>query len=88
MSRSRLHCTLQENPSSSESLYIQTDDFVCQPGDTGDFFQVQRIGFSRILRKSTRVGIPPSGVRHRAIGEMKVLIVMAPKFDPEDEGVD
>ncbi|MGB7723856.1 MAG: hypothetical protein WBL65_28405 [Bryobacteraceae bacterium] len=41
-----------------------------------------------MLRKSTRVGIPPSGVRHRAIGEMKVLIVMAPKFDPEDEGVD
>src|ERR1019366_3945985 len=26
MSRSRLHCTLQENPSSSESLYIQPDD--------------------------------------------------------------
>jgi hypothetical protein len=25
MSRSRQHCTLQENPSSSESLYIQTD---------------------------------------------------------------
>jgi mannose-6-phosphate isomerase-like protein (cupin superfamily) len=28
--------------------------------------------------------IPP-GVRHRAIGEMKVLIVVVPKFDPEDE---
>ncbi|MDX1980524.1 MAG: cupin domain-containing protein [Bryobacteraceae bacterium] len=28
--------------------------------------------------------IPP-GVRHRAIGRMKVLIVVFPKFDPEDE---
>jgi mannose-6-phosphate isomerase-like protein (cupin superfamily) len=28
--------------------------------------------------------IPP-GVRHRAIGQMKVLIVALPKFDPADE---
>jgi mannose-6-phosphate isomerase-like protein (cupin superfamily) len=28
--------------------------------------------------------IPP-GVRHRAIGRMKVLIVVFPKFDPQDE---
>ena len=28
------------------------------------------------------------GVRHRAIGEMKVLIVVSPKFDPEDEWFD
>ena len=25
------------------------------------------------------------GTRHRAIGEMKVAIVVIPKFDPEDE---
>ena len=31
--------------------------------------------------------IPP-GVRHRAIGLMKVLIVVFPKFDPEDEYTD
>ena len=31
--------------------------------------------------------IPP-GVRHRAIGEMKVLIVALPKFDPADEWLD
>lgn len=31
--------------------------------------------------------IPP-GVRHRAIGAMKVLIVVSPKFDPEDEYLD
>jgi len=33
------------------------------------------------------VVIPP-GVRHRAIGEMKVLIVAMPKFDPADEWFD
>ena len=31
--------------------------------------------------------IPP-GVRHRAIGRMKVLIVVFPKFDPADEWMD
>ncbi len=31
--------------------------------------------------------IPP-GVRHRAIGKMKVLIVVFPKFDPADEWVE
>ena len=29
-----------------------------------------------------------SGVRHRAIGRMKVLIVVIPKFDPADEWFD
>ncbi len=28
------------------------------------------------------------GVRHRALGRMKVLIVVAPKFDPSDEWFD
>jgi mannose-6-phosphate isomerase-like protein (cupin superfamily) len=28
--------------------------------------------------------IPP-GVRHRAVGKMKVLIIATPKFDPTDE---
>ncbi len=30
------------------------------------------------------VVIPP-GVKHRALGRMKVLILVLPKFDPEDE---
>jgi mannose-6-phosphate isomerase-like protein (cupin superfamily) len=36
------------------------------------------------LRPGRCILIPP-GVRHRAIGAMKVLIVVFPKFDPEDE---
>jgi mannose-6-phosphate isomerase-like protein (cupin superfamily) len=39
------------------------------------------------VRPGMCILIPP-GVRHRAIGEMKVLIVAMPKFDPEDEWVE
>ena len=39
------------------------------------------------LRPGVCVMIPP-GVRHRAIGRMKVLIVVLPKFDPSDEWLD
>lgn len=39
------------------------------------------------LRPGMCVLIRP-GVRHRAIGEMKVLIVVLPKFDPADEWFD
>jgi mannose-6-phosphate isomerase-like protein (cupin superfamily) len=31
--------------------------------------------------------IPP-GVRHRAVGNMTVLVIVYPKFDPEDEWFD
>ncbi len=36
------------------------------------------------LRPGLCIYIPP-GVRHRAIGEMTVLIFVVPKFDPADE---
>ncbi len=39
------------------------------------------------LKPGISVLIPP-GVRHRALGRMKVLIVALPKFDPEDEWFD
>jgi mannose-6-phosphate isomerase-like protein (cupin superfamily) len=39
------------------------------------------------LRPGTLIFIPP-GVRHRAVGKMTVLIVVVPKFDPDDEVVD
>jgi mannose-6-phosphate isomerase-like protein (cupin superfamily) len=39
------------------------------------------------VRPGMCILIPP-GVRHRAIGEMKVLIVALPKFDPTDEWLD
>ncbi|MBN2476756.1 MAG: cupin domain-containing protein [Pirellulales bacterium] len=36
------------------------------------------------IRPGTCIYIPP-GVRHRAVGRMTVLIVVLPKFDPQDE---
>jgi len=36
------------------------------------------------VRPGMCIMIPP-GVRHRAVGEMKVLIIVLPKFDPTDE---
>lgn len=38
--------------------------------------------------KPGRCILIPPGVRHRAIGRMKVLIVVFPKFDPADEWLD
>lgn len=39
------------------------------------------------LRPQMSVLIPP-GVRHRAIGQMRVLIICTPNFDPADEHFD
>jgi mannose-6-phosphate isomerase-like protein (cupin superfamily) len=39
------------------------------------------------VRPGICILIPP-GVRHSAIGKMKVLIVAMPKFDPDDEWFD
>src|SRR5690349_10641402 len=39
------------------------------------------------VRPGTCIMIRP-GTRHRAIGKMKVLIVVFPKFDPDDEWFD
>lgn len=39
------------------------------------------------VRPGMCILIPP-GVRHRAVGKMKVLIVVLPKFDPADEWFD
>jgi mannose-6-phosphate isomerase-like protein (cupin superfamily) len=39
------------------------------------------------LREGMCVMIPP-GVRHRAIGRMKILNIVFPKFDPSDEHFD
>lgn len=39
------------------------------------------------VRAGVSIVIPP-GVRHRALGKMKVLIVVLPEFDPADEWLD
>lgn len=39
------------------------------------------------LKPGMCIQIPP-GVRHRAVGEMKILNIVFPKFDPADEHFD
>jgi len=39
------------------------------------------------VHRGMAIVIPP-GVKHRALGRMKVLIVVLPEFDPQDEWVD
>ena len=54
----------------------------CDPGarmQLDDQFMDVHPGMSIMIRP---------GTRHRAIGEMKVLIVVFPKFDPADEWFD
>lgn len=54
----------------------------CQPGA-----QMELDGELIDAKPGIAIMIPP-GVRHRAVGEMKVLIVAHPKFDPRDEWFD
>lgn len=54
----------------------------CQPGA-----QMQLNTDVLDVRPGMCVMIRP-GVRHRAIGKMKVLILVLPKFDPSDEWLD
>lgn len=42
----------------------------------------------RIAVQPGRCILIPPGVRHRAVGPMKVLIVAVPNFDPDDEWFD
>ena len=52
----------------------------------GDGF-IELDGAQVPVKPMTTVMIPP-GVRHRAIGELKILNVPIPAFDPSDEYVD
>ncbi len=64
-------------------ILTETYYFVeCEPGA-----QMQLDDELVVVRPGMCILIRP-GVRHRAIGEMKVLIVVLPKFDPLDEWFD
>ncbi len=51
----------------------------CSPGAA-----IELDGVATPVSPLTAVAIPP-GVVHRAIGEMRVLIICHPEFDPADE---
>ncbi|WP_315852559.1 cupin domain-containing protein [Rubripirellula reticaptiva] len=54
----------------------------CQPNAC-----IELDGVATAVKPQTAVLIPP-GVRHRACGEMTVMIVCTPNFDPADEFFD
>ncbi|MEM9827154.1 MAG: cupin domain-containing protein [Planctomycetota bacterium] len=63
----------------------QTEVYVilqCQPGAL-----IELNGQTHPVDVETAICIPP-GVRHRAVGRMKVLIICTPDFDPDDEYFD
>lgn len=55
--------------------------------ECGDDAQMQLDDEIIPVKAGTAVVIPP-GTRHRALGKMKVLIVVLPEFDPADEWFD
>ncbi len=62
----------------TETYYI----LECEPGA-----KIELDGEQIPIKQGICVLIPP-GVRHRAIGKMKILNFVIPKFDPNDEFVD
>jgi mannose-6-phosphate isomerase-like protein (cupin superfamily) len=73
-----LDAKLHHHRTLTETYYI----LECDPGA-----RMQLDDDEISLRPGLCVMIPP-GVKHRAIGRMKVLIVVFPKFDPADEWED
>ena len=58
--------------------------YVLECGDDA----VMELDDDRVPLKPGMAIVIPAGVRHRAIGKMKVLIVCVPEFDPADEWFD
>lgn len=62
----------------TETYYI----LECEP-DAG-----MELNGKRLDVQPGRCVVIPPGVRHQAVGKMKVLIVVLPEFDPHDEWFD
>ncbi|MEE2935938.1 MAG: cupin domain-containing protein [Planctomycetota bacterium] len=63
----------------------QAEIYIVLECDTGASIELD--GLLHPVTPMTAVIIPP-GVRHRAIGQMKVIILCTPNFDPSDEYFD
>jgi mannose-6-phosphate isomerase-like protein (cupin superfamily) len=55
--------------------------------ECGEGAAIELDGRTHGVKPQTAILIPP-GVRHRACGQMKVLILCTPNFDPADEHFD
>jgi mannose-6-phosphate isomerase-like protein (cupin superfamily) len=77
-----VHLTQISREATSHFHQEHTEVYVilkCDPDAT-----IELDGVSHRVKQNTSILIPP-GVRHRACGEMTVLIISTPNFDPSDE---
>jgi mannose-6-phosphate isomerase-like protein (cupin superfamily) len=80
-----VHLTSIDRDAQTHYHQRQTEVYVVI--ECGEDAAIELDGQSHPVRPGTAVLIPP-GVRHRAVGEMEVIIFCTPKFDPQDEFVD
>lgn len=80
-----VHLTQISKEATSHYHKLQTEVYVildCKPDAA-----IELDGVRQPVRPNVSILIPP-GVRHRAIGEMTVLILCTPNFDSTDEYFD
>ncbi len=80
-----LHITQIEATAKTHYHKRLTETYFILECDNGSFLELD--GQSVPVAPSQAFVIHP-GTRHRAVGNMKVLIVASPKFDPADEWFD
>lgn len=80
-----VHLTTISKDAQTHYHLRQTEVYVVTQCDEGAAIELD--GQLHPVRPGMTVLIPP-GVRHRAVGEMEVIIFCAPKFDPQDEYID
>lgn len=80
-----MHLTAISKDAQTHYHLRQTEVYVVTQCEAGAAIELD--GQLQTVRPGMAVLIPP-GVRHRAVGEMEVIIFCAPKFDPQDEYID
>ena len=80
-----VHLTKISKQAATHYHRLHTEVYVVLECDAGAAIELD--GCRHEVQPQTAVLIPP-GVRHRACGEMTVLILCTPNFDPADEHFD
>lgn len=80
-----LHITEIANTARTHYHQRLTETYLILECDEGAYLELD--GTVLPLEPEMAVVIPP-GTRHRAVGKIKVAIVVCPKFDPADEWFD
>src|SRR4051812_6715801 len=92
----RAFAELPEAPASMHQVDIEEDARVHYHREHTEIYYILECGAEAALElDGARVGVRPGqavmippGVRHRAVGRMRILNVVVPPFDPADEWFD